>query len=339
MADGEDDLEELPPSTVPLPLSVNVRGFTDGEIGERLGYAVAEVISVVGSYIDVSKLDGVTIACDYDQALAELDRGLEGLRPLTRSDTEEMQGVAMSPAVMRDGEVKTHLVFDAAYMVPLILDEATDEDRAMTYGMIAHECAHVEVTAEKERNVPEARFGTPIEGYERAVMFQVAEVAWDEYAACRLSAMFNRRQNETHAETVIASARDIRERANATIRDYRLHGDLDRLVGEAGPILCQPMKAAAYLLGGMDAVGAEWADFPAVEVALANEDYLDLVNQLWSELRRLWDTRGEWEPTLAVFGGLEDIAAEVFYEGGLIFTSGADGSCHISVPFRPGTLP
>lgn len=338
MDDAEDDLDELPPSTMPTPLSVCVKGFNDPAVGERLAHAVAGAIGVVGSYIDIGSLDGVTIACEYDQALAELDRGLEGLRPLSRSDTQEMQGVAMSPAVMRDGEVKTHLVLDAAYMVSLISDEATDEDRAVTYGVIAHECAHVEVTAEKERFVPEARFGTPIEGFEHAVMFQLAEVAWDEYAACRLSAMFNRSQNYMHAETVIASVRDVRERSNATIRAFRLHGDVDRLVAEAGPILCQPMKAAAYLLGGMDAVGAEWSDFPEVEAALEAEDYLELVNQLWAELRRLWDARGEWEPTLAVFGGLEDIATEVFYQGGLIFTSRADGSCHINVPFRPGTF-
>lgn len=176
MDDAGDDLDELPPSTMPTPLSVSVKGFNDPVVGERLAHAVAGAIGMVGSFIDISRLDGVTIACEYDQAFADLDRGLEGLRPLSRSDTQEMQGIAMSPAVLRDGEVKTHLVFDAAYAVSLIADEATDEDRAVTYGVFAHECAHVEVTAEKERFVPEAPFGTSIESFEHAVMFQFAEV-------------------------------------------------------------------------------------------------------------------------------------------------------------------
>ncbi len=69
--------------------------------------------------MDLCRLDGVTVAIDYDAALAGLDRGMEGLRRLTRSNTEEMQGVAMSPAVMRDGNERTHLVFNAEMLVPL----------------------------------------------------------------------------------------------------------------------------------------------------------------------------------------------------------------------------
>ncbi len=60
--------------------------------------------------------------------------------------------------------------------------------QATSIGIIAHECAHVQITMEKELAIPEARLGTRINGYERALMFQLAEVFWDEYAACRLSA-------------------------------------------------------------------------------------------------------------------------------------------------------
>lgn len=133
---SESVFDDLPPSTMPSDVPFCVKGFHDEEVGKRLAYAVADVIRVVGSFIDLTKLDGVTIACDYDEALTELDRGIDGLRPLTRSNTEEMQGVAMTPAVMRDGIVKSHLVFNAAYVVPLIADEATEDDRLLTYGLI-----------------------------------------------------------------------------------------------------------------------------------------------------------------------------------------------------------
>ena len=209
----------------------------------------------------------------------------------------------------------------------------------MTYGLISHECAHVEITAEKEHFVPDARFGTEIHGFERAVMFQVAEICWDEYAACRISAMFNARQNETHAETVCASANVARRRSNDAIREYRLHGNLDRLIQEAGPPLCQPIKAAAYLLGGMDAVGEEWSDQAETEAALIDADYLELVNELWAELRRLWDTRGTWEPSLSVFSGLEAVANDVFRSGGIIFSTSPEGECNVDVPFSPQTMP
>lgn len=333
------DFDNLPPSSMPTTVGFSVQGFNDEDVATRLAYAVADVVRVVGSFINLDRLDGVTIACDYDQALAQLDRGIDGLRPLIRSNTEEMQGVAMSPAVMRDGEVRTHLVFNAAYVATLVLDDATEDDRILAYGVISHECAHVEITAAKERAIPDARFGTPIEGFEHAVMFQIAEICWDEYAACRMSAMFNRDQNERHAVTVIAAVKVARENSDNAIRSYRTHGDVDQLLAEAGPWLHQPIKAAAYLLGGMDADEADWSDFPEVKGALEDECYFEIVGKLRAELRRLWNTRGEWAASLDVFQGLEAIAKEVFEEGGLFFSTDLDGNCRIDVPFTPHTMP
>lgn len=335
---GQEDEFELPPTTLGR-VNFCVKGFHDPQVGEELAHAVAGVMSVVGSFIDLEKLDGVTIACDYDEALAELDRGIEGLRPLTRSDTKEMQGIAMSPAVMRDGEVLTHLVFNAAYMVPLISDEATEEQLRMTNGIIGHECAHVAITAAKERAIPDARFGTVIEDFEHGVMFQIADICWDEYAACRMSALFAPDQNAGHAETLIASLQVAREKSDEAIRSYRRHHDIDRLVAESGSYLQQPIKAAAYLLGGMDAEEKTWEDFPKVFEALEEASYLEVVEQLAVELRRLWDTRDEWEATLGVFSGLEAIAKQVFEDGGLFFHSQPDGRCRIDVPFTATTMP
>jgi hypothetical protein len=326
------DWDNLPPTTAPASFNACVKGFTNQEAGQQLGLEVGRVIQVVGSFMDLSTLDGITIAVDYDQALLELDRGLEGLRPLSRSDSEEMQGVAMLPAVIRDGEVRTHLIFNASMVAALIADEATPEDRASSIAIIAHECAHVQITAEKERSVPDARFGTRIEGYERSVMFQFAEVAWDEYAACRISAPFAPNQNESHAEVVIGSAVEARGRANAAVQQFRRHGDIDRLVAEAGPPLFQPMKAAAYLLGGMDAVEAAWSDYPEVRQALETNEFADLVDSMRSELRNLWDTRDQWDPSLDIFEPLLDIAREVFRSGGLHFRTLEDGTCWVEVP-------
>lgn len=170
-------------------------------------------------------------------------------------------------------------------------------------------------------------------------MFRIAEVCWDEYAACRMSAMFNTNQNQGHAETVIASVAKARKNSDAAIRAYRVHGDVDQLLAEAGPWLHQPIKAAAYLLGGMEAVEAGWEQFPEVKEALEDEDYLEIVEKLRAELQNLWNSRENWEPSLDVFGGLEAIAKEVFDEGGLFFGTDNDGNCRIDVRYSPQTMP
>lgn len=335
---SEDGQIEIPESTAPARFSVSVKGFSSEDEAQKLGEAVGECIRALGRLIDLSTLDGVTIAKDYDAALAGIDRGLDGLRPLERSDSEEMQGVAMSASVVRDGHVKSHLIFNAEMVAALIFADAPAASMQQAIGIIAHECAHVQITAQKEVAIPDARFGAQIESYERAVLFQLAEVCWDEYAACRISAPFAKGQNEIHAKVVTSVFEGARDRSNAAIRSYRHHGDLDRLVGEAGAALCEPMKAVAYLLGGMDEANETWEDWSAARFAIEAGGYGDVVDLLHQELRVLWDTQDQWDPTLDTFAPLLAIGKRVFETGGIFFNSRPDGSALIKVPFTLGTI-
>jgi hypothetical protein len=333
------DWDNLPPSTMPPNLPLSVQGFTNTEAAEKLAHTVGGYIGLIGRFIDVSSLDAVTIAIDYDAALAGLDRGIEGLRPLSRSNSDEIQGVAISSAVLRDGVVKTHLIFNAANVVALIADEATPEDVTTSVGIVAHECAHVQITTQKEAAIPDARFGGRIEGYERAVCFQMAEVCWDEYAACRISAPFAAGQNAQHAQSLISVVANARETANSAIKAYRTHADINQLVAEAGASLCQPMKVAAYLLGGMDGDGIGWAEMSDARQAVEAAGYAQLIDQLHERLIALWESQGEWDPSLDVFAPLMALAKSVFASGGIHFGTNAEGGCRIDVPFTPATMP
>lgn len=335
----EIDWDNLPASTAQT-VSVSVQGFTNQQAGERLGRTVGECVMTLGSFMDLSTLDGVTVAVDYDAALAGIDQGMAGLRPLSRTDTEEMQGVAKTCQVSRDGEVKSHLVFNAAMLVPLIAEEQTSaEDRQTAIGIIAHECGHVQVNAQLEKQIPHARLGARIEDFERAVLFQIAEICWDEYAVCRLSAPFAPRQNQQHAETVAAVLPGARARAKEGIKAYRLHGDLHRLLGEAGSELCQPLKAASYLLGGLDAEDRGWAEFAEARAAIDEAGYGALVDALHEGCRHLWDSQSEWTPDRDVLAPLIAVARDAFASGGIYFRRESDGRCRVNVPLSVDTLP
>lgn len=336
MSDGE--AIELPETTVPAGLVMSVQGFTSEEGAKQLGYAVLSCVNTLGRLIDLSTLDGVTIAIDYDAALAELDRGVDGLRPLSRSDSPEMQGVAMSTPVMRNGQVKSHIILNAAVVAALAVEDAPKDEIHQAIGIIAHECAHVQITAQKEFAIPDARFGTRIENYERAVLFQLGEVCWDEYAACRISAPFARNQTERHAEIVAEVVAVALTRSRAAIRSYRRHGDLHRLIEEAGPALCEPMKAVAYLLGGMDGAEETWADHSVARQAIEAGGYGNHVDELQQALRMLWDTQDHWDPTLDTFDPLLAIGKRVFEAGGIHFRNSPDGSTYIDVPVTFDTI-
>lgn len=169
------DWDNLPKSTTPVELNVRVTGFDNQEAATTLGRALAEAVAVFGWFMDLSTLDGVTVGFDYDDALASIDQGMDGLPPLDRTDSDEHQGVAKACRVVRDGVVKTHLVFGAEQLAPLIAGDAmTTADWQFSIGLIAHECGHVEVNAMNERFVSDARLGAVIAECYRAMMLPAA---------------------------------------------------------------------------------------------------------------------------------------------------------------------
>lgn len=108
--------QEVSASTLPQ-IQVTVRGITNQYGAECLGQQMFHILREVGEYIDISALDGVTVAVDYDEALRDLDRGVEGLAPLSRTNDEGLAGVGKSIVVMRGDAVKTHIVLSAGFAV------------------------------------------------------------------------------------------------------------------------------------------------------------------------------------------------------------------------------
>ncbi|MGH6754239.1 MAG: hypothetical protein ACREDP_18950 [Bradyrhizobium sp.] len=103
---------------------MSLRGFDTEEHARAFGNLVATYVRSLSRDIDMSALDGITVAADYAQALLELDRGYETRHKLTPSEGIAL-GVAMTPAVIRDGKVKSHILFNAGVLLPLE-DEKND---------------------------------------------------------------------------------------------------------------------------------------------------------------------------------------------------------------------
>lgn len=68
---------EPPPPTAPENISVSLRGFDTEEHARAFGNLVATYVRSLSRFIDLTALDGITIASDYAQALLELDRSHE----------------------------------------------------------------------------------------------------------------------------------------------------------------------------------------------------------------------------------------------------------------------
>jgi hypothetical protein len=135
--------DELPPPTAPENMSISLRCFDMEEHARAFGDLVATYVRSLSRYIDLTTLDGITIALDYAQALLDLDRGYATSFKLTPSEGIAL-GVAMTPAVIRDGKIKSHMLFNAGVLLPL--EDEKNEFYEQALHTLAHECAHVEVT-------------------------------------------------------------------------------------------------------------------------------------------------------------------------------------------------
>jgi len=131
------------PQTAPENISISLRCFDTEERARQFGNLIAMYVRELSRHIDLSSLDGITVAGDYNQALLDLDRGYVTSHKLTPSE-ELSFGVAMTPAVIRDGKVKSHIVINAGVVLPL--ENTNHEAFKLAFHTLAHECAHVEVT-------------------------------------------------------------------------------------------------------------------------------------------------------------------------------------------------
>jgi hypothetical protein len=315
-----------------------MRNFATAEDANRIANHLAPCIRLISRYIDLSQLDGVTVAYDYDAALAELDRGVEGLRALSRSNDDQLIGVGMAPAVIRDGVVKVHIVLNGPYVEGIDEDDSGEpsEEFSTALYLLAHECAHVQVTTDKDRAFPNMILQHPIASYEEAIFTQINEACWEEYAACRLSSIFGRGHLTFYEEGLRGVLGIARERAAEARQAFWQHRDLNRAVSEIAPPLAEPLRLASYVLGHIDGLGDDTAISEQTRQAIANGGYTGFIEGLAGALRALWTERCDLRH-LSQFDVIGDVARDVFWSGGLLIRRGPNQGATIHV-WEPGEV-
>ena len=147
----DEPQDEPPPLSAPETFGVCVRDWNGEATAQQLVECAGGFTRELSRYIDLSNLDGLTLGGDYSKALAELDRGYESTIVLTPSNDAAI-GIAMTPSVIRGGRLKSHIVLNAALAAGLL--DAEHELFRLALHTLAHESAHVEVTAAFEHCFP-----------------------------------------------------------------------------------------------------------------------------------------------------------------------------------------
>lgn len=326
------------PSSVPANTQIQLMGVPDDqEYVNRLAAAVEGITLSCGRYMDLSLLDGITVGWDYDAALQAVDLGYESSVAKTYTNTEDMIGVAKTLRVRRGTSIKAHIVYNANvlgglsdYNGPLFLPSAN---------LVAHELGHACAIAWFDKHSPGIML-EPFKGdWLRGALLDAAHSCWEEYAACRLAAVFD---DSTVEQQLLDTARKqssgIFAKGHQYIKSYRFHGDLNQALSEVSGALLNGVKFLSYYLGHIDGLDDKKADFAGNE---AFGDLCPFVEPIQNELRTAWDTRHEWEG-LNGLSGLMNILLEILSAGGMVVTLDKPGDGHssrVDFPFSPQTLP
>lgn len=239
-------------------VNLSISGYNREEDARKAGNIVGEVIRVLSDFIDLSYLDGVTISYQYENALLSLNRGVDTETKLQPS-SGDVVGVAMTPMVLRNEIVKSHIVFNAACLEG-ILDKDTDGNEfQQALAIIAHECGHVSNCGALDRSFPG-----------RALKYRYADIheklrgeCWlsviEEYCATRIAGKIGFDNNELYAETFIIYAEKLHSNITNAKMEYRFHRNVDRVLNEVYGLITTMLKLAAYYLGDCAAKGIDYS--------------------------------------------------------------------------------
>lgn len=320
------------PSSVPANLSIRVLGVENDT--SELTTLLAPLFAEIGRGLDLSSLDGVTFAVDYPAALRGLDRGYKSSHTLTPSGGR-VSGVAMTPTVIRDGELKSHMVFDLNVFIGMLKDGRSSR----VVQLLAHECAHVEANAQFDKAFPNVLLRQQV-NYRDGLRSQITLACWDEYIACLRSAPWGEDPRSDYERTFLEHLLVAREEADTSITEYRTHRDVSRVIYEVSEVYSKLMKYAAYFLGNEVGHGRDWRDWKPVRESLADHWFLPFLERLEVALDAIARERGEWQDRSA-FEAIADLGEELMEDGGMRFYDNPEhpGRIGVDIPLTPQTTP
>lgn len=329
------------PSNLP-EVGIDLYGFASEDEANAVGQAVQFWLHAFGKMLNLKRLLRVVVSFNYREALADLDRGTPTARPLISTNDEIAIGIAMTPAVMHEGEVRSVIVLNAAYVALITRIDSPEHDvlrEEVTY-TLAHECAHVHDLEMQAASIPELTFNTVLPFCEQ-IIFGIVVGCWNEYIACRLSAFMGKEFTlRAYEDTFCLALERAKGRGDAIIRQYRMHGDVSRVTLEVSEEYRKVLVFAAYLMGHLDGLDLAFDESaPKARKAVESSSYFGaFFSRLWDDLRELHSTYGSWNGK-TVFDPLRRLVHEFLKIGGIDIQTRPDGTCHVNVPFRPETVP
>ena len=334
---GRGGLPEDYPQPRPKSVDDSVQYFVSGSFQSKaaarlLAEKVQGFITYFSRIMDLSGLDGVTIADDFRQAAQDLDRGYTPSSDIHPTNDGVASAIATTPTVIRDGEIKSHIVFSHQFVSGIAYEPTTKAFRT-AFLTILHECAHVEATGKfesqfpnillrpvKNRNLLDAKRWDCIFGcyHEYIACWQTASLSKDDTLLQEFLDVFFRLLSETQSN------------AEVMIEEYGSHQDHGRILTEAFGTYGKLMKSACYVLGTMDGLSYSLDDVPELRDAIEGHWFEFVFKRLWLACVKIFDSYGQWQDQ-SMFEEIGDLLQSLVWDNGIVVTRQDGGAIYVQL--------
>lgn len=321
-----DGAIELPATTVPATAQLIPLGFPQSADTDIFFDALCGFIIDLGRDLDLSLLDGVTVTWDLAEGFRSIDRGFDA-PPITFTDTAQLRCVAKVIPVLREGAQKIHIVYNAPFVVSIADPDSPHYLEAKQ--ILAHECGHLTESLWHLNAFPERGLGRGYPDTVAALLVGSAEVMWSEYATCRLTAQYGDVEalKLRYAQSLTDVAAVVAKDAEPAFQAFRLNRNVDDLLRAAGGVICEPLRMFGYLHGHLDGIDDKT---PITDLCpTLPSEYIALWDAAGTELRRIWDSRGNWKGYFTTLEGLRGLAETAMNNAGIHFTPMPDGRTYV----------
>jgi hypothetical protein len=336
-------VQEISTRETTMPdVTISLVGFAEESDAQNLANILRGFLIFFGKLMDLSNLSRVWVSYDYENTLQSLNRGDEIQTKLTPTQDDVAVGIAMTPTIVEDGVVKSVMVFNAKYLIALTKpdnEEIQPLYNQMLY-FVAHECGHVHDHGMRVKSFPDTLLKGYPSHYDEA-LFTVADGCWSEYIASRLSAFMSHAELTSDYETTFCDQVEKGLPAvRASIRQYRMHLDIPRVLSECSYVVKKVLAYTGYLFGQLDGRDMSFADSaPKAESLLAlHPELRRIVDEAHRELQALYATYDEWT-NLSVFDPLKKLVLQLYALVGLELKDLGKQGMHVNMPFTPDTVP
>lgn len=248
-------------TSAPFSFSLTCLGFGDLELVTTLGQIMKSIAQEIGRGMPLSGLDGMTFSTEYETAVEQLDRGDPNLVADHSLPRDYGHAVAKCVRVLREGQFRDHIVFDASIAYELLQEQSDGHDNAiqMVISMLS-QIAHGTLYEEGLRNESLA----PPDDTLR-LMHQCISKVPCMYFSARNSAFAASATGERFAELTLASYNSACDAIRTARLAYRLDANLDRLLEVALPRIAFVLEHAAQWLGHRDGLPSQ-DEFPGMSL-------------------------------------------------------------------------